>query len=61
MIDPQDPDFATKIADEMLNALINRLSSEVDLPIVVIHRALLDKAHQLMVAAVNLEIQNDAD
>lgn len=57
MIDPNDPDYTEKRAEELIDQAINRLAAEADLPIEVLHRALLDKAHDLMLAIVELETE----
>lgn len=59
MIDPRDPDFAEKRAEELLNQAINRVAAECDLPVVVLHRVLIGKAHELMIATLKLDEDDD--
>lgn len=59
MIDPQDPNFVEKRTEEMIDKAINRVAAETDVPVSLLHRILLKKAHDLMLAVVNLEADDD--
>ncbi len=58
MIDPRDPKYAEKRVEELIDGAVNRACAEVEMPIQTLHRVLLDKAHQLLMAMLELE---DAD